>query len=162
MVYRMVCHGCDWLSATVFRCPPTSRMPATAMKQMVVVDDGAQGVTHIVRGEDLADNTARQILLQHALKLPTPRYLHTPLVRDERGEKLSKQTRAPALPRDALPALLAVWRLLGQPLPEGTGLPASVPEFWSWAFAAWNPGRLPPTAMLPAPARFEGAASRKV
>jgi glutamyl-Q tRNA(Asp) synthetase len=62
-----------------------------------VVDDAAQGITDIVRGEDLADNTARQIALQRALGLPTPRYLHTPLVLAADGRKLSKQNGAQAL-----------------------------------------------------------------
>ena len=53
-----------------------------------------QGITQVVRGEDLADNTARQILLQRALGLPTPGYLHTPLVLGPNGEKLSKQNGA--------------------------------------------------------------------
>ena len=68
-----------------------------AYQLAVVVDDGLQGITDVVRGEDLHDNTARQILLQGALGLPTPRYLHTPLVCDALGEKLSKQNGAPAL-----------------------------------------------------------------
>lgn len=68
-----------------------------AYQLAVVVDDAAQGITDIVRGEDLADNTARQILLQRALGLPTPRYLHTPLVLGANGEKLSKQNGAQAL-----------------------------------------------------------------
>lgn len=68
-----------------------------AYQLAVVVDDAAQDVTHIVRGEDLADNTARQIHLQRLLGVPTPLYLHTPLVRDGRGEKLSKQHGAAAL-----------------------------------------------------------------
>jgi len=68
-----------------------------AYQLAVVVDDGAQGITDVVRGEDLADNTARQILLQRALQLPTPRYLHTPLVLGTNGEKLSKQNGAQAL-----------------------------------------------------------------
>ena len=63
----------------------------------VVVDDAAQGITHVVRGEDLADNTARQILLQCALGVPTPHYLHTPLVLGANGKKLSKQNGAQAL-----------------------------------------------------------------
>jgi glutamyl-Q tRNA(Asp) synthetase len=62
-----------------------------------VVDDAAQGITHVVRGEDLADNTARQILLQRLLHHSTPSYLHTPLVRDARGEKLSKRNGAVAV-----------------------------------------------------------------
>jgi glutamyl-Q tRNA(Asp) synthetase len=68
-----------------------------AYQLAVVVDDAAQGVTHVVRGQDLADNTARQILLQRALNLPTPQYLHTPLVRAVDGQKLSKQNGAQPL-----------------------------------------------------------------
>ena len=68
-----------------------------AYQLAVVVDDAAQRVTHIVRGQDLMDNTARQILLQRALGLPQPRYLHTPLVLAANGEKLSKQNGARAL-----------------------------------------------------------------
>jgi glutamyl-Q tRNA(Asp) synthetase len=68
-----------------------------AYQLAVVVDDAAQGITDIVRGEDLADNTARQILLQAALGLPAPRYLHVPLVLGADGEKLSKQNGAQPL-----------------------------------------------------------------
>ena len=63
----------------------------------VVTDDARQGITHVVRGEDLADNTPRQILLQRSLQWPTPLYLHTPLVLNAAGEKLSKQQGAQAL-----------------------------------------------------------------
>lgn len=85
-----------------------------AYQLAVAVDDGAQGITHIVRGEDLADNTARQIHLQRLLGLPTPRYLHTPLVLDAQGEKLSKQTGAQALDtRDPLTAVRAAASVLG-------------------------------------------------
>ncbi|WP_372659134.1 tRNA glutamyl-Q(34) synthetase GluQRS [Hydrogenophaga sp.] len=68
-----------------------------AYQLAVVVDDAAQGITQVVRGLDLADNTPRQILLQQALGLPTPGYLHTPLVLGQNGEKLSKQNGAKAL-----------------------------------------------------------------
>lgn len=68
-----------------------------AYQLAVVIDDAAQGVTHVVRGEDLADNTPRQVWLQRCLGLPTPQYLHTPLVLDGHGEKLSKQTGAAAI-----------------------------------------------------------------
>ncbi|OPF61810.1 MULTISPECIES: tRNA glutamyl-Q(34) synthetase GluQRS [Hydrogenophaga] len=87
-----------------------------AYQLAVVVDDAAQGITHVVRGEDLADNTPRQILLQRALGLPTPSYLHTPLVRDASGEKLSKQNGAKALDlRDPLAALQTAAAVLGLP-----------------------------------------------
>jgi glutamyl-Q tRNA(Asp) synthetase len=68
-----------------------------AYQLAVVVDDAAQGITDIVRGQDLADNTPRQQWLQRCLGLPTPRYLHTPLVLGENGEKLSKQNGAQPL-----------------------------------------------------------------
>ena len=68
-----------------------------AYQLAVVVDDAGQGITHVVRGEDLLDNTARQIMLQQALGLAQPEYLHTPLVLDAQGEKLSKQNGAPAI-----------------------------------------------------------------
>nr|WP_316644304.1 tRNA glutamyl-Q(34) synthetase GluQRS [uncultured Roseateles sp.] len=80
----------------------------------VVVDDAEQAVTHIVRGEDLADNTPRQIHLQRVFGFATPKYLHTPLVLGENGEKLSKQNGAAALELDdPLPALHAAAQTLG-------------------------------------------------
>ena len=86
----------------------------------VVVDDAAQGVSHVVRGQDLADNTARQIVLQRALGLPTPQYLHTPLVLGADGEKLSKQNGALALDlSDPLAALGQAAQLLGLPAQPG-------------------------------------------
>ncbi len=85
-----------------------------AYQLAVVVDDAAQGVSDVVRGEDLADNTARQILLQRALGLPTPRYLHTPLVFGANGEKLSKQNGAQALDlSNPLQAVNQAARVLG-------------------------------------------------
>ncbi|RZI85286.1 MAG: tRNA glutamyl-Q(34) synthetase GluQRS [Rubrivivax sp.] len=71
-----------------------------AYQLAVVVDDAAQGVTHVVRGEDLADNTPRQQWLQQCLGLPLPSYLHTPLVLGANGEKLSKQNGAMPLDLD--------------------------------------------------------------
>ncbi len=68
-----------------------------AYQLAVVVDDAAQGITHVVRGEDLADNTPRQIWLQRCLSMATPTHLHTPLVRGADGEKLSKQNGAQPL-----------------------------------------------------------------
>ncbi len=85
-----------------------------AYQLAVVVDDAAQGVSDVVRGEDLADNTARQIVLHQALSLPTPRYLHTPLVLGANGEKLSKQNGAQALDlSDPLAALKQAAAVMG-------------------------------------------------
>ncbi|RZJ15344.1 MAG: tRNA glutamyl-Q(34) synthetase GluQRS [Haliea sp.] len=104
-----------------------------AYQLAVVVDDAAQGVSHVVRGQDLADNTARQILLQGALDLPTPRYLHTPLVLGENGEKLSKQNGAQAIDiGDPLAALRAAGAVLGLQ-PDASDLPGWLAE----ACAAW-------------------------
>ena len=87
-----------------------------AYQLAVVVDDGWQGISHIVRGEDLADNTARQIHLQQLLGLATPAYLHTPLVRAADGQKLSKQTGAEALTlADPLAELRGAAAVLGLP-----------------------------------------------
>lgn len=84
-----------------------------AYQLAVVVDDADQGITHIVRGEDLTDNTPRQIWLQHQLHQPTPSYLHTPLVLGDNGEKLSKQNGAQALDiSDALTCLKMAGRSL--------------------------------------------------
>ncbi|MDP3755191.1 tRNA glutamyl-Q(34) synthetase GluQRS [Polaromonas sp.] len=107
-----------------------------AYQLAVVVDDGAQGITDIVRGEDLADNTARQILLQRALGLPLPRYLHTPLVLGANGEKLSKQNGARALDTtQPLQALDEAGQVLGLP----AGLSARTPADWlQQAVALWS------------------------
>ena len=110
-----------------------------AYQLAVVVDDAAQGVTHVVRGEDLCDNTPRQILLQQALGLPQPKYLHTPLVRAADGEKLSKQHGAPALdthsPAACAAALAAAGAHLGLPPPHPGATSADTLARW---VAAWD------------------------
>jgi glutamyl-Q tRNA(Asp) synthetase len=105
-----------------------------AYQLAVVVDDGWQGITHVVRGEDLADNTPRQILLQRALGLPRPLYLHTPLVLGADGQKLSKQNGATPLDvRDPLTALQAVGTVLGIAAAGRT-----VGEWLASAVVAWR------------------------
>jgi glutamyl-Q tRNA(Asp) synthetase len=99
-----------------------------AYQLAVVVDDADQHITDVVRGEDLLDSTPRQIILQQALRLDTPRYLHLPLVVNPDGQKLSKQTGAPAVD-DSNPhvELRRAMEFLGLKPPE-----LSVRELWEW------------------------------
>ena len=108
-----------------------------AYQLAVVVDDAAQGITDIVRGADLLEETPRQIYLQQLLGLTTPRYLHVPVATDAAGVKLSKQTRAPAL--DAVKAsaqIVDALRFLGQNPPAELKL-ISPAEIWKWAEQNW-------------------------
>jgi glutamyl-Q tRNA(Asp) synthetase len=119
-----------------------------AYQLAVVVDDAAQGVNEVVRGADLLDSTARQILLQQALDLPTPRYWHLPLLLDAPGHKLSKSLAA--LPVDAgapVPVLRRLWELLGQP---GTALDGidDRDALLAAAQRSFNPGLLPRADIL--------------
>lgn len=109
-----------------------------AYQLAVVVDDAEQGVTDVVRGEDLLDSTPRQIYLQHRLGYPQPRYLHIPVVRNAVGDKLSKQTGAVGLDARRAPEQLAeALRFLQAPIPDHLrGAPIS--ELWPWAIAHWD------------------------
>ncbi len=101
----------------------------------VVVDDALQQVTDVVRGADLLESTARQIYLQRLLGVPTPRYLHVPVVANERGEKLSKQTGATALDRrDPVGELYRAAERLALTLPAGIKSPDG---FWAAALPTW-------------------------
>ncbi len=120
-----------------------------AYQLAVVVDDASQGITEVVRGSDLLDNTPRQIALQQALGLATPHYLHLPVVLNAQGQKLSKQTFAPAL--DEASALLSLWhglRFLGQqPIEEL--LEGDLHALWKWARENWNSNRIPRKLSVP-------------
>lgn len=113
-----------------------------AYQLAVVVDDARQGITDVVRGEDLADNTPRQIRLQQLLGLPALRYLHTPLVLAADGQKLSKQNGAQALElSDPLAALRrAAARLALDPvLQQASGAGAGTLADWlAAAVLAWR------------------------
>ncbi len=107
----------------------------------VVVDDAAQNITHIVRGQDLASNTPRQIWLQQQLGYFTPQYLHIPLVVNASQEKLSKQTNAPVIwPQNTLEALLYL-QAAGHHLQLGLEKPKphmTISEWLSQAVMAWK------------------------
>jgi len=109
-----------------------------AYQLAVVVDDAYQGITDVVRGADLLDSTPRQIHLQKLLGLPSPRYRHVPVVTNEKGDKLSKQTLAPALDVNAAPALLTRALLfLGQTIPAEAS-DSGLDSIWAWAVANWD------------------------
>ena len=109
----------------------------------VVVDDAAQGVTDIVRGADLLDNTPRQIYLQRCLGLATPRYAHVPVLTEPGGQKLAKSRRSVRADGAApLPQLLSVFSLLGMTPPEDLQA-GHLAEAWAWATAQWDRKTVP-------------------
>jgi glutamyl-Q tRNA(Asp) synthetase len=125
-----------------------------AYQLAVVVDDGAERISHVVRGADLLDSTPRQIYLQRLLGLPEPDYLHLPVALNTAGEKLAKQTRAPAIdPSQANVILRDVLRFLDQPLPETAG-DARPAELLRWAAEHWDVQSVPARRMLPSPASY--------
>ena len=110
-----------------------------AYQLAVVVDDAAQGITHVVRGEDLTDNTARQYLLQEALGYEHPHYLHTPLVLGDNGEKLSKQNDAKALDLSSPKAVCLAMQSAASALGLSTlTLPASNSAGLDLALGTWS------------------------
>lgn len=120
-----------------------------AYQLAVTVDDCFQGVSDIVRGADLLESTPRQIWLQHCLGYATPNYAHLPVASNAAGEKLSKQTLAPALDAAQAAALLVdALQFLGQPVP-GDLRRARVAEVWAWAEANWVFSAIPRVQTIP-------------
>jgi glutamyl-Q tRNA(Asp) synthetase len=123
----------------------------TAYQLAVVVDDEAQGISHVVRGADLLDNTPRQIYLQRALNMATPAYAHVPVLTEPDGAKLAKSRRSVRLePKAALAQLVAVFALLGLEPPPALAQ-TSLNEAWAWGIARWDVSRVPRRLGLPAP-----------
>jgi len=114
-----------------------------AYQLAVVVDDAAQGITHVVRGADLIESTPRQILLQQLLGYPMPEYAHHPVATVASGEKLSKQSAAaPVDPRAPVAGLRRALGFLGQrPPPEPDC--GTMEDLWRWAFEHWNAAGIP-------------------
>jgi glutamyl-Q tRNA(Asp) synthetase len=115
----------------------------------VTVDDAAQGVTHIVRGADLLDNTPRQIYLQRLLGLPEPSYAHVPVLTEADGAKLAKSRRSVRISAGSpLPQLCSVFSLLGlKPSPSLAS--ATIADAWHWAITQWNLNNVPKRLDLP-------------
>ncbi len=124
-----------------------------AYQLAVVVDDGAMGITEVVRGDDLLPSTARQLLLYAALGLPAPRFAHVPLVVGEDGERLAKRHRALSLSelREAGVAPGAVVGLLAASCglaPAGTRCGAEeLVEGFDWDRVRPGPAQLPPALL---------------
>jgi glutamyl-Q tRNA(Asp) synthetase len=119
-----------------------------AYQLAVVVDDAAQGITHIVRGADLLDSTPRQIGLQRLLGLPTPHYAHLPVATNAAGEKLSKQTLAiPLNSANPVPELWRALAFLGQ-FPAAQLQQAGLRELWQWAQHHWRLEAVPKTKAI--------------
>lgn len=109
-----------------------------AYQLAVVVDDARQGVTEVVRGCDLLDNTPRQILLQRALGLPTPDYCHLPLLTEADGSKLAKRRRSVPIEAARAPQQLCeVFGLLGLS-PSAELRSAGLEALWRWAIGQWD------------------------
>lgn len=114
-----------------------------AYQLAVVVDDAAQGITHVVRGADLLHSTARQIFLQQRLSLAQPQYAHLPIACNAQGEKLSKQTLAhPIDHKNAGKLLVKALKFLGQNPPENLAH-ADTKERLAWACAHWHRSQIP-------------------
>ena len=117
-----------------------------AYQLAVVVDDAASGVTHIVRGNDLLTSTARQIYLQRSLQYPTPVYAHLPILVNSLGQKLSKQTLAPAVDtQQRLATLKQVLLLLNLPPPREID---TICDLLQWATRNWCIHKLPQGTIL--------------
>jgi glutamyl-Q tRNA(Asp) synthetase len=120
-----------------------------AYQLAVVVDDAWQGITHIIRGSDLLDSTARQIFLQQVLGYPTPHYSHIPVITDQAGIKFSKQSHAPAMDDREAPAnLRAALQFLQQAAPPAhLDTPGKI---LASACRNWAPQNIPATLSIPA------------
>lgn len=143
-----VCEFDDRVQGKIRDCPAASSGDFVirradglyAYQLAVVVDDAFQGVTEVVRGADLLDSTARQICLQKALGLPTPAYMHLPIVANADDRKLSKRDRAdPVTHQDPVHALARALAFLGHPPPPALPLQA----LWDWALGHWDRNLIP-------------------
>jgi glutamyl-Q tRNA(Asp) synthetase len=117
-----------------------------AYQLAVVLDDAFQGVTDVVRGSDLYDSTPRQVYLQRLLGLPTPRYAHIPVITNEEGQKLSKQSHAEPLDDKAVLANLRLaLEFLHQDVPDCDSVDALLRK----AISKWRADAIPRLSDIP-------------
>lgn len=112
-----------------------------AYQLAVVVDDAGAGITEVVRGADLLDSTARQLLVYRRLGLAPPGWLHLPVVTDDDGRKLSKSDGDdPVVAYPEREAMRLALRALGHEPPPGC---RSLESQWQWARSAFDIARIP-------------------
>jgi glutamyl-Q tRNA(Asp) synthetase len=114
-----------------------------AYQLAVVVDDADQQITEVVRGSDLLDSTARQIYLLHCLEYAVPDYAHIPVLVDQQGDKLSKQSYAAAI--DVKTGSQALWKALWylNQQPPADLRQDSIREIWQWSLRNWDLSKIP-------------------
>lgn len=147
-------HWCEHLTRSLDDFVLKRRDGLWAYQLAVVCDDIAQGVTHIVRGMDIIDSTARQGLLYEAFKQTKPHYAHLPLAVESNGQKLSKQNLAKALTQEDAPDALFAALVWLQQNPPVT-LRGSLQPLLDWAIKHWDINRLKGLQQLPTPRQFK-------
>ena len=119
-----------------------------AYQLAVVVDDANQGITEVLRGSDLIDETPHQMALQEQLGYRRPHYAHIPVITNAAGQKLSKQNLAPAIDaRQRQALLLRALTLLGQQ-PSAELVDASLEELLDWGCRHWQLDAVPAVLRL--------------
>ena len=115
----------------------------------VCVDDDYQNITEVVRGQDLLSFTPMQIFLCETLGYPIPKFLHLPIVVNKEGQKLSKQTKAPAIAKDQCELeLTRALNFLGQQPPNNLSK-QNLSEIWDWAIEHWDTTKIPKAEHIP-------------
>lgn len=119
-----------------------------AYQLAVVIDDHLQNISHVIRGYDLLDSTPKQIFLQHTLGYSTPHYCHVPLIVDQNGNKLSKQTFAQAVSSESTEKTLFFLLDLLRQNPPIRLKNSSIKKLLDWAIKNWNPQYLKKTRAI--------------
>ncbi len=119
-----------------------------AYQLAVVADDEMQNITHVIRGYDLIDSTARQIFLQQTLNYSKLEYAHIPIIVDKMGQKLSKQAFAPSIDTDHAASLIyQSLNLLGQSPPTALEKENTQQQL-QWAIKNWDLQAVPKLGSL--------------